>query len=96
MITIVTWIWYVPMIVRVFGENPWLQPKTFPPIEGGEECEFKTLDGLRLRGSYLPTGTRARRGVVVFAHELGSNRWAATPLALIETPDVSILHHSGR
>lgn len=76
-ICVVTWIWYVPAIIRVFGETPWLQPRQFHPVEGAEECQITTADGLVLRANYLKTKARTRKGVVVFAHELGGNRWGA-------------------
>jgi uncharacterized protein len=75
--TLVSWVWYVPSIVRVFGETPWLHPHIFPPIDGALDCEFSTADGLVLRGSYLKSKIQPRRGVIVFSHELGSDRWAA-------------------
>jgi uncharacterized protein len=78
---VVTWIWYVPAIIRVFGETPWLQPRQFSPLEGGEDCEFFTADGLVLRGTYLPTTAPIRQGVVVFCHELGGDRWGAAGYA---------------
>jgi uncharacterized protein len=80
-VSIVTWIWYVPLIVRVFGETPWLRANLFPPAEDAEECPFPTSDGLVLRGSYLPTTAKRRLGVVLFCHELGGNRWGAVGYA---------------
>ena len=80
-VSVATWIWYVPLIVRVFGETPWLQPRQFPAVPGAEECRFTTSDGLVLRGSYLPTTAPSRRGVILFGHELGGNRWGATGYA---------------
>jgi uncharacterized protein len=81
LIAVVTWIWYVPMIVRAFGEVPWLQPRQFSPLEGGEDCQFTTSDGLVLRGSYLPTTAKTRHGVVLFCHEWGGDRWGAAGYA---------------
>jgi uncharacterized protein len=78
---VITWIWYVPAIIRGFGETPWLQPRQFAPLEGMEECQCTTGDGLVLRGSYLPTPAAIRQGVIVFCHELGGDRWGAAGYA---------------
>ncbi|MGA2034008.1 MAG: alpha/beta fold hydrolase [Thermoguttaceae bacterium] len=77
----VTWVWYVPLIARAFGEPPWLHARSFPSVEGAEACEFATADGLVLRGSYLPATTRPRQGVILFCHELGGDRWGAVGYA---------------
>ena len=49
------------------------------PIDDVEACEFKTSDGLTLRGNYLPTHAAERTGVIAFCHELAGNRWGAVP-----------------
>ncbi|MCL4203976.1 MAG: alpha/beta fold hydrolase [Pirellulaceae bacterium] len=43
------------------------------------ECEFRTRDGLTLRGSYLSRRTPERLGVIVFCHEFGGDRHVAAP-----------------
>ena len=41
----------------------------------GEEVSFRAVDGHRLEGVILPaTGIRPKRGMIVFAHEVGSDR----------------------
>ena len=40
---------------------------------------FPTADGLTLRGCYLSGRGEARRGVILFGLEFGSNRWSAGP-----------------
>ncbi len=74
-----TWIWYVPLIMRVFGEPPWLQAERIAPVDDCEECVFSTEDGLTLRGSYLRTSAPQRRGVIVYCHEFVGDRWGALP-----------------
>ena len=76
---VLVWALYVPVIVRVFGETPWLRASSLQPLDDGEECQFITSDGLRLRGSYLPTTAETRRGVIVYCHELAGDRWGAVP-----------------
>lgn len=43
-----------------------------------EECEFTSLDGVTLRGTYVHRRTPQRRGVLVFCHEFGGDRHVAT------------------
>jgi len=76
-ICVVAWVVYTPLAARIFGEPPMLLAESFPPLEGGEECEFPTTDGLTLRGSYLPTTAEERLGVIAFFHELNADRWTA-------------------
>lgn len=78
-ISVVSWVWYVPVVVRVFGETPWLQAESFQPLTDAEECEFPTSDGLMLRGSYLEHTAAERLGVVAFCHEMTGDRWGAIP-----------------
>ncbi len=42
-------------------------------------CEFPTVDGLTLRGSYVRCRTGERIGVVMFCHEFGGDRHVAAP-----------------
>jgi uncharacterized protein len=79
LVSVVTWLLYVPMIVRVFGEMPWLQAESGAPAPDAEPCEFTTADGLTLRGSYLRTTAPVRLGVIGFCHEYSGDRWGAVP-----------------
>ncbi len=79
LVCVVTWLLYVPMITRVFGETPWLQADSLPPLPDAEPCEFTAADGIVLRGSYLRTAAPRRLGVIVFCHEFSGNRWGAVP-----------------
>lgn len=76
---IIAWILYIPMAVRVFGETPWLPAQWRKPLDDGENVEFQTDDGLCLAGTYLPSGTTSRTGVIVFCHELNGDRWSCAP-----------------
>ena len=72
---IYVWIRYFPTVLRIIGEAPMLVADESHPLTGGEECEFRTPDGLTLRGTYLKhTAPNARRGVILFAHELIGER----------------------
>lgn len=76
-ILVIAWFVYVPLVIRIFSETPFLLADSSHPVEGGEECEFPTADGLVLRGVYFATPARPRLGVVMFCHELTSDRWSA-------------------
>lgn len=78
-LSLLSWVLYVPVVVRAFAEPPWLRAETYPPLEDAEECRFLTDDGLVLRGSYLHTTAERRQGVVAFCHEMTGDRWGATP-----------------
>jgi pimeloyl-ACP methyl ester carboxylesterase len=70
---------FLPVVVRQIGQAPLLVAEPSEKLDGGEECEFGTRDGLLLRGTYLKTPSAERRGVIVFGHELNGDRWNATP-----------------
>lgn len=76
---IYVWIRYFPIVYRLIGETPILAAEPTQRLDGGEECEIRTSDGLTLRGTYLKTSLAERRGVIVFCHELNGDRWNATP-----------------
>ena len=66
---------YLEQIVRIFEEKPLFVVPKGKPVPGAEDAHFLTADGFTLRGCYL-RGHRPRRGVILFAPEFGSNRWA--------------------
>jgi pimeloyl-ACP methyl ester carboxylesterase len=70
---------YVPLIVRIFEEQPLFLPLRLAPRDGGESVRFPTEDGLMLAGSYFPARTAERAGVLVFCHEFLSDRWSFDP-----------------
>ncbi|MBL9091830.1 MAG: alpha/beta hydrolase [Planctomycetaceae bacterium] len=76
---IYVWVRYFPIVYRLIGEAPRLVAEISEPLSGGEECAFRTGDGLTLRGTYLKTPAERRAGVVLFGHELNGDRWNATP-----------------
>jgi pimeloyl-ACP methyl ester carboxylesterase len=56
-----------------------------PPLNAGEfgadsratELSFETEDGLTLQACHFKQADRPSRGLVLFCHELGGNRWSA-------------------
>jgi len=76
---IYVWVRYFPIVYRLIGQTPILAAEPTQKIDGGEECSFRTADGLTLRGTYLKSSLAERRGVIVFCHELNGDRWNATP-----------------
>lgn len=73
-------IWaYCPVIRRVFEERPMFLPLKLTPEDLGEPTEFRSPEGLTLRGSYFKARTDSRVGVLVFCHEFLSDRWSYAP-----------------
>ena len=68
---------YLPAIARVFQERPLFIIPRGERDEDAEDVAFQTADNLTLRGCYLHTRARKRRGVILFGLEFGSDRWAA-------------------
>lgn len=56
-----------------------------PPLNAGEfdsdpratELSFRTADGLTLQACYFSQSDRNSRGLILFCHELGGDRWSA-------------------
>jgi len=67
---------YMGFITRIFQEKPLFVVPRGQPDPRAEDVAIAAPDGLTLRGCYLPTTAPARRGVVLFGLEFGSNRWA--------------------
>lgn len=70
---------YVPPLARGFVQTSWLVAPHSQRLRGGEPCRFRTRDDVELRGAYLRTTASPRLGVVVFCHELTSDRNSAGP-----------------
>ncbi|MBL9125553.1 MAG: alpha/beta fold hydrolase [Planctomycetaceae bacterium] len=70
---------YVPPLARGFVQTSWLVAPPSPRLRGGETCRFRARDGIELSGVYLRTPAAQRMGVVVFCHELTSDRNSAGP-----------------
>lgn len=66
---------YLHYLVRIFQEKPLFIIPRGQPWPGAEEVWFPTSDGLRLHGCYLKS-TQARRGVILFGLEFGSDCWS--------------------
>lgn len=70
---------YMKYCLRFFDDVPMLAAEKFEPLAEGEDCEYQTADGLTLRGSILRTTAANRKGLIVFAHPLGGDRWNGIP-----------------
>jgi pimeloyl-ACP methyl ester carboxylesterase len=71
---------YLSQVVRIFEERPLFIIPRGNPDPTAEDVAIPTADGLSLRGCYLPARRgEARRGVILFGLEFGSNRWSAGP-----------------
>jgi alpha-beta hydrolase superfamily lysophospholipase len=66
-------------LTRIFLEKPLFVIPRGQPVDGAEEVDFTSADGIKLRGCYLKHTADARKGVILFGLEFGSNRWAAGP-----------------
>src|SRR5690349_20499350 len=53
-------------LVRIFQEKPLFVIPRGQPIDDAEEINFRSRDGLNLRGLYLKTSAIRRRGVILF------------------------------
>lgn len=70
--------YYIDIVARIFQEMPPFRAPLGEPAPDAEAVTLATPDGVALRGCYLPARA-ARRGVILFGLEFGSNRWAAVP-----------------
>jgi len=76
------WVYYFKRGMRLCDEIGGLgsgEVSSFPDdvTADAQECEFRAADGVRLRGSYLPTHALHRLGVIVFCHEFRADRTGA-------------------
>ena len=69
---------YIPLVIRIFQEKPIFIMPFGKPVPDAEEITLTTPDGLTLQACYLHANT-ARKGVILFGLEFGSNRWACVP-----------------
>ncbi|MBN9518101.1 alpha/beta fold hydrolase [bacterium] len=67
---------YIPFLVRIFQEKPLFVVPKGQPTDAAEPVSFVAGDGLTLRGCYVRTSAEARKGVILFGLEFGSDRWA--------------------
>jgi uncharacterized protein len=61
----------------IFEHRPPISAELYPADPSAESTTFVTRDGLRLAGSWWRTPRDDPRGVILFCHELDSNRWSA-------------------
>lgn len=61
----------------IFENRPPFGAELFPPQPLAEAMTIETKDGVLLAGNLLTTPRDAPRGVILFCHELDSNRWSA-------------------
>jgi pimeloyl-ACP methyl ester carboxylesterase len=61
---------------RVFVEKPLFIIPRGDQDPTAEDVRFNTANGMRLQGAYFKTPLSARKGVVVFGIEFGSDRWS--------------------
>jgi pimeloyl-ACP methyl ester carboxylesterase len=65
------------LAVPIFESRPLLGAELYPPDPSAESFTIRTRDGVDLAASLFRTGRGAPRGLVLFCHELDSNRWSA-------------------
>ena len=61
----------------IFEQRPLIGAELFPPQPTAEAVTIVTRDGLALAGNLLTTPHDSPRGLILFCHELDSNRWSA-------------------
>src|SRR5262245_37935200 len=61
----------------MFEHRPPISAELYPADSSAETMTFRTRDGLALAGSWWRSSHEHPRGVILFCHELESNRWSA-------------------
>jgi pimeloyl-ACP methyl ester carboxylesterase len=61
----------------IFENRPPIGAEIFPPQPSAEAVTMVTKDGVALAGNLLSAPHDEPRGVILFCHELDSNRWSA-------------------
>jgi pimeloyl-ACP methyl ester carboxylesterase len=67
---------YLENVERIFVEKPLFVIPRGEPDPAAEEVRFPTEDGMNLQGAYFKTPAAARKGVILFGIEFGSDRWS--------------------
>lgn len=67
----------VKVAVPVFEGRPPFRPESCPSNPSFDTISFPTTNKLRLRGTLFRNSCGAARGLIIFCHEFGSNRWTA-------------------
>lgn len=70
---------YMGHLLRIFQEKPLFVIPRGEKFADAEDITVISDDGMKLRGCYLKTAAPARKGVILFGLEFGSNRWACRP-----------------
>jgi uncharacterized protein len=70
---------YMGFLLRIFQEKPLFIVPRGEKLADAEDVTILADDGLKLRACYLKTTAPARKGVILFGLEYGSNRWACRP-----------------
>jgi pimeloyl-ACP methyl ester carboxylesterase len=65
------------MSLPIFEDRPPISAELYPADPAAEQATITTGDGLSLAGSWWRTSHDIPRGVILFCHELDSNRWSA-------------------
>lgn len=82
---LVLWILAIDLIAQAllaryiathFEKRPKLRARLFPAHPLATSFTVRTSDGLTLRGSMIGASNRPARGVIVYCHEFGANRWS--------------------
>lgn len=64
-------------VMRMIENAPPLNAGEFGSDSRAKELSFETADGLTLNASLFRHEDRPSRGLILFCHELGGNRWSA-------------------
>ncbi len=67
----------VKVALPFFETRPLLGAELYPPDPSAEQVAVHTPEGLSLAASLLRTPSPHVRGLILFCHELDSNRWSA-------------------
>jgi pimeloyl-ACP methyl ester carboxylesterase len=63
----------------LFAKSYWLPLRDSGELPAGEEVEFKSIDGITLRGLFIAGKGLKKRGTILFCHELNGNRANVAP-----------------
>ncbi|MDA1163225.1 MAG: alpha/beta fold hydrolase [Planctomycetota bacterium] len=64
-------------VMRMIENAPPLNPGEFGSDPRAKELSFRTDDGMELQACHFRHEDRVSRGLILFCHELGGNRWSA-------------------
>lgn len=68
---------FIRIILPIFENVPPFGVRPSPPVNNAQRFEFRTPDGLLLRGALHRPPRGKPRGLIVFCPELQSNHWSA-------------------